>query len=115
MGQALTTVFGPGPQSLPVAEQRPSPARSIWVPLPPEASTHAHNWYADFFEKAYCIPHRDGQNMIILEPMDDDEYRDPRARPLWPIKRLKKAYQLLEGADHPRIVRYVESQSPGHT
>jgi hypothetical protein len=35
--------------------------------------------------------------------------QNTRARPGWPIKRLRRAYELL-GEDHPRIVRYVSIQ-----
>ncbi|CAN9203253.1 unnamed protein product [Alternaria alternata] len=78
------------------------------VPTPSEASTaldDTETWYCDFWEKAYAVPHKDGNNIIIYEPKETD-IPDPRARPEWVSKRLRKAYELL-GEGHPRIVRCI--------
>jgi hypothetical protein len=82
------------------------------VPTPSEASTaldDTETWYCDFWEKAYAVPHKDGNNIIIYEPKETD-IPDPRARPEWVSKRLRKAYELL-GEGHPRIVRWVQRRS----
>jgi hypothetical protein len=68
------------------------------------APEDTHNWYYDFFEKLFCIPHKDGKSMLIVEPPED--LPDSRERPGWAIKRLRGAYELL-GDGHPRIVRCV--------
>lgn len=80
-----------------------------YIPVPAEASTapeDSNTWYDDFFEQAVCVPHSDGESIIIFDPVPDDEYPDPRVRPDWAIKRLRKAYQLLDEG-HPRIARLV--------
>ncbi|CAN9226878.1 unnamed protein product [Alternaria alternata] len=78
------------------------------VPTPSEASTapdDIETWYCDFWEKACAVPHKDGNNIIIYEPKETG-IPDPRARPEWASKRLRKAYELL-GEGHPRIVRCI--------
>jgi hypothetical protein len=79
----------------------------LTVPLPEEASTapqDRRDWYYDFFEQAYCIPHRDGKSMIIFTPPDDPVCPNPRIRGNWAAKRLRKAYEVL-GDGHVRITR----------
>ena len=96
-------------ECLPISERRPLRHCVGGVPVPAEASTAPQDskaWYADFFGTAFCTPHIDGKSIIIFEPGFDNEYPNPRARAGWPIKRLRKAYQLLDKG-HPRIVRYV--------
>ncbi|KAI4695875.1 uncharacterized protein J4E88_000045 [Alternaria novae-zelandiae] len=66
-------------------------------------------WYESLFEAADCVQHQDTDKVIIFTPIcdeDNGEYPDPRSRHGWPIKRLRKAYELL-GGPHPRIVRYI--------
>ncbi|KAI4960941.1 hypothetical protein J4E86_002568 [Alternaria arbusti] len=66
-------------------------------------------WYERLFEIADCVQHQDTDKVIIFTPICDEDngfYPDPRSRHGWPIKRLRKAYELL-GGPHPRIVRYI--------
>ncbi|KAI4665300.1 uncharacterized protein J4E78_002760 [Alternaria triticimaculans] len=66
-------------------------------------------WYESLSEAADCVQHQDKDKVIIFTPIcdeDNGEYPDPRSRHGWPIKRLRKAYELL-GGPHPRIVRYI--------
>jgi hypothetical protein len=65
-------------------------------------------YYADLFGIASCVPTENGDSFVICQELEEEYgFRNPRARPGWANKRLKKAYELLDG-DHPRIVRYVE-------
>ncbi|KAI4614544.1 hypothetical protein J4E83_007198 [Alternaria metachromatica] len=67
-------------------------------------------WYERLFEVADCVQHQDKDKVIIFTPICDEDngfYPDPRSRHGWPIKRLRKAYELL-GGPHPRIVRVDE-------
>ncbi|KAJ6194670.1 hypothetical protein J3E72DRAFT_403195 [Bipolaris maydis] len=76
--------------------------------FPEEASTapeDVQDWYSHFFETLFCLPHKDGKAILILEAPEDIE-PDSRARPGWARKRLRGAYELL-GEGHPRIVRYL--------
>ena len=76
-------------------------------PIPTEASIapeDTQDWYTDLWEKACCVPHKDGKSIIVFTPAETG-YPDPRVRAGWPIIRLRQAYELL-GEDHPRIVRY---------
>jgi hypothetical protein len=76
---------------------------------PDEASRNPEDdtsLWPDFWEKASLYPHKDGKSIIIWGILDDDLGPNPRARPGWPIKRLRKAYEIL-GEDHPRVVRCV--------
>lgn len=75
-------------------------------PVPKEASRaeeDSETYYADFYEKACCVPHRDGRQVIMY--WIHDEWENPRETPAWAVKRLRKMYERL-GTDHPRIVRY---------
>lgn len=91
----------------------PRPAKSYILSFPeedfPEEASKApedvQDWYSHFFETLFCLPHKDGKAMLILEA-PDDFVPDSRARPGWARKRLRGAYELL-GKGHPRIVRYV--------
>lgn len=77
--------------------------------LHPEASTAPQDqqgWYADFFEKACCAPHRDGESIIICTPERlTGEVPNPREERGWAVTKIRKVYSCLNG-DHPRIVRY---------
>lgn len=89
------------------------PAKRYLLSFPEEQSPQeasrapedVQDWYDHFFETLFCLPHRDGKSILIVEPPDDFEL-DSRARPGWAHKRLRGAYELL-GEGHPRIVRYV--------
>ncbi|EMD65235.1 hypothetical protein COCSADRAFT_160206 [Bipolaris sorokiniana ND90Pr] len=91
----------------------PRPAKSYILSFPeedfPEEASKApedvQDWYSHFFETLFCLPHKDGKAMLILEA-PDDFVPDSRARPGWARKRLRGAYELL-GKGHPRIVRYL--------
>ncbi|KAI4694288.1 hypothetical protein J4E81_006504 [Alternaria sp. BMP 2799] len=61
------------------------------------------NWYCDFWQHVCAVPHKDGKSIILYEPKET-QHPDPRVRPEWASKRLRKAYELL-GEGHPRIVR----------
>ena len=79
--------------------------------FPQEASRvpeDVQNWYHHFVETLFCLPHKDGKSILIVDP-PDGLVPDSRARPGWARKRLRGAYELL-GEGHPRIVRYVLSQ-----
>lgn len=105
MGSALSSVAAP-PRAPPKRYLLSWPEEDF----PEEASTapeDTRNWYCEFFETLFCIPHKDGQSILIVEPPDNFT-PDSRARPGWAHKRLKGAYELL-GAGHPRIVRYANS------
>ena len=78
---------------------------------PPEASIELEDTrrcYCDFWQHVCAVPHKDGKSIILYEPKET-EYPDPRVRPEWASKRLRKAYELL-GEGHPRIVRYVQRE-----
>jgi hypothetical protein len=80
---------------------------------PDEASTKPEDTddsWPNFWDKAECLPHKDGKSIIIWESNDTSDYPNPRVRAGWPLIRLRQAYELL-GGDHPRIVRYVELRS----
>jgi hypothetical protein len=75
-------------------------------PIPKEASTapsDTQDWYADFWQKAACVPHIDGKNVIVFDPEERGD-PDPRVRVGWSVIRLRQAYELL-GGEHPRVVR----------
>lgn len=92
--------------TLPIEEPRRFPYNGI--PVPAEASTapgDSETWYADFFEKAYCAPHKDGKNVIICWPnLPRGHVRDYRELEGWPVVKVRLVYEHL-GGDHPRIVR----------
>ena len=103
----LTYLVGPPPQR-PITRYTMPPNNVYGVLTPREASTapdDIETWYCDFWEKAYAVPHKDGNNIVIYEPKETG-IPDPRARTEWASKRLRKAYELL-GEGHPRIVRWV--------
>jgi hypothetical protein len=103
---------GPPPQR-PVAEYTVPPNNVYGIPTPIEASTapdDTETWYCEFWEKAYAVLHKNEDSIIIYEPKDRSDIPDPRARPEWASKRLRKAYELL-GEDHPRIVRYMQRRA----
>ena len=104
----LTYLVGPPPQR-PVTQRTIPPNNVYGVPTPSEASTapdDTETWYCEFWEKAYAVLHKNENSIIIYEPKYRSDIPDPRARPEWASKRLRKAYELL-GEDHPRIVRYM--------
>jgi hypothetical protein len=112
MGSALSTTLAwlyaannNGASSVPDSE--PLCQRGVGVPLPQQASKEPEDlddWYDNFFEKAFCIPRKDGNNMIIMSLKERDLIS--RSRAGWPVKHLRKAYELMNG-NHPRVVRYV--------
>lgn len=74
-------------------------------PAPEEASRaeeDSKTYYADFYEKACCVPHQDGRQVIVY--WIPDKFENPRETPAWAVKRLKKLYERLS-SDHPRVVR----------
>lgn len=84
-----------------------APPRVYLLSWPEEASRareDVKDWYCDFFESLFCIPHKDGKSIVVTDTPDD--WPDSRARPGWAHKRLRGAYELLSDG-HPRIVRYV--------
>ncbi|KAH7093063.1 hypothetical protein FB567DRAFT_587509 [Paraphoma chrysanthemicola] len=98
----------------------PRPPRKYLLSFPeerfPEEASRApedvQDWYSHFLETLFCLPHKDGKGILILEP-PDDFVPDSRARPGWARKRLRKAYELL-GDGHPRIVRYIGPLESGN-
>jgi hypothetical protein len=78
------------------------------LPLPPEADA-TKNYYDEFWEKAYCAHHRDGESIIICWPINDKAWpeRDDEPEDGWAIKRLQTNYKLLR-SDHSRVVRYTK-------
>ncbi|KAJ4352497.1 uncharacterized protein N0V89_007845 [Didymosphaeria variabile] len=69
--------------------------------------------YTRFFDKVICILHEDGESIIALAEQSDPRefYRD---RPGWATIKLRKAYEHLDGARHPRIVSILlEKLCPG--
>jgi hypothetical protein len=75
--------------------------------FPQEASRapkDVEDWYSHFFETLFCLPHKDGKSILIVD-VPDDFVPDSRVRPGWAHKRLRGAYELF-GEGHPRIVRY---------
>ena len=103
MGSVLSTVLGwrseerNHPHLLPITE-----SELLRHPQGPEG------YCAELFGIASCVPTEDGENIIIFQqPDEEDRVPNPRARQGWANKRLKKAYELLDG-DHLRIVRYME-------
>ncbi|ORY10243.1 hypothetical protein BCR34DRAFT_353819 [Clohesyomyces aquaticus] len=75
--------------------------------LHPAAADGIQIWYAEFFEKAYCVPHMNGKGVIICCP-DDRFVQDPREQDGWPVENVKILYERLgESKECARIVRYV--------
>jgi hypothetical protein len=70
---------------------------------PPEISLRSY-MYAEFYEKAFCVNHRDGKSVIVLMPTEDDwmTYGEKMG---WPTLKLQMVYERLHGEDHPRVVR----------
>ncbi|XP_014556235.1 hypothetical protein COCVIDRAFT_38105 [Bipolaris victoriae FI3] len=76
----------------------PRPAKNYILSFPeddfPEEASKApddvQDWYSHFFETLFCLPHKDGKSILILEAPEDIE-PDSRARP----------------ERHPRIVCYL--------
>ncbi|XPS77573.1 hypothetical protein M3J07_009601 [Ascochyta lentis] len=66
---------------------------------PDESKTY----YASFYEKAECVPHRDGRQIIVY--WIPQKVCDPRETDAWAVNRLKRVHEMLSG-NHPRIVRY---------
>jgi hypothetical protein len=66
------------------------------------------NYYDEFWERAYCAHHRDGESIIICWPTDDNAWpeRDDEPEDGWAIKRLQTNYKLLR-SNHLRVVRYA--------
>jgi hypothetical protein len=78
-------------------------------PAPEEASRaeeDSKTYYAYFYDKAFCVLHRDGRQVIVY--WIPDERENPRETSAWAVKRLRKMYERLN-SDHPRIVRYGNS------
>jgi hypothetical protein len=78
-------------------------------PTPEEASLieeDSKTYYADFYEKALCVPHKDGRQVIVY--WVPERWENPRETPAWAVKRLKKLYERLS-SDHPRIVWYAQA------
>ena len=111
MGQVLSHVFGNPPVEqprLPDVEPEFQPYYGLGVPN--EASTtrdDSMRWYTEFWEQAYCIPHRDGTSVIICCPDNGHEpnQREEDPEDGWAIKCLRATYQNLP-TDHARIARY---------
>ena len=95
----------------------PRPAKNYILSFPeedfPEEASRApedvQDWYSHFFETLFCLPHKNGKVILILEA-PDDSVPDSRVRPGWARKRLRGAYEIF-GEGHPRIVRYVSCLS----
>ncbi|KAJ4334688.1 hypothetical protein N0V95_009111 [Ascochyta clinopodiicola] len=91
----------------------PRPAKRYLLSFPEEdfpqeasrAPEDVQDWYYHFFETLFCLPHKDGKGILIVESPNDFG-PDSRARPGWARKRLRGAYEFL-GEGHPRIVRYL--------
>lgn len=65
----------------------------------------SQDWYATFFEKAQCVPHRDGKHIIMRWPhLARGEVQEYRELAGWPVIKVRNVYERL-GGDHPRIVR----------
>jgi hypothetical protein len=88
----------------------PRPAKNYILSFPeedfPEEASRApedvQHWYSNFFETLFCLPHKDGKGILILEA-PDGFVPDSRVRPGWARKRLRGAYKLFREG-HPRIV-----------
>jgi hypothetical protein len=79
-------------------------------PVPDEVSLapeDSKTWYDSWYDKAFCAPHKDGQNVIIFWPPEDNRFLtgDVRETEGWAITRLRKIYEAFNGNEHPRIVR----------
>ncbi|KAF1961823.1 hypothetical protein CC80DRAFT_589314 [Byssothecium circinans] len=106
MGSALSSEK----ETLPISERRPVPYYGMTVP--PEASKapqDSQDFYDEFVEEAYGLPHRDGKNVIICRPTRPDEIpkRPETWADDWALKNLMEVYKLVGEDAHPRIVRYV--------
>jgi hypothetical protein len=113
-GSILSYLFSSRPSAqdnTPVIEYRPRQPVVGDAYVPDEAdAAYSDNWYTDFFEKVFCVPHKDGESIIIFSPVrNGDCYMyGSRSRPDSAMKRLRKAYELLSKDYHPRIVRCVK-------
>ncbi|KAI4933234.1 hypothetical protein J4E85_003639 [Alternaria conjuncta] len=114
MGSIFSSIYSPNPSKPDSRPPYDGPNRYPYVRngqlVPVEANPTI--WYERLFEVADCVQHQDTDKVIIFTPIcdeDNGEYPDPRSRHGWPIKRLRKAYELL-GGPHPRIVRLEPGQ-----
>jgi hypothetical protein len=89
--------------------QEPEHRPYYGLPVPAEASMtrdDSQTWYAVFFEQAECVPHQDGEHIIIRWPSLPRGHINDDGRELsgWPVLKIRNVYQRL-GEDHARIVR----------
>ncbi|KAF2111821.1 hypothetical protein BDV96DRAFT_498756 [Lophiotrema nucula] len=117
MGSFFSTAARPDEEA---ADPEYLPPTDLQSPLlHREAAEDAHSWYEDFFDKAYCVPHADGKNIIICYPSDESYGKssfvpNPREEEGWGVDKVRRVYERLsEGEGCQRIVKYTRTLQDG--